>query len=237
MLNARDRLIVALDVPRVADARDLIERLEGVVNFFKIGLELQFEAGSAFIQELVRYGKRVFLDYKYFDVEETVRRAVAQAATLGISFLTVHGNGRTIQAAVEGRGSSPLKILSVTLLTSLDASDIRELGFECSVEELVLHRAKKALEAGCDGVIASGQEASSIRSLARDRLLIVSPGIRPEGAGQNDHKRSATPTQAIEAGADYLVVGRPIRDAGDPKEAARKIIEEMQGAFDRKVSE
>jgi orotidine-5'-phosphate decarboxylase len=235
-IPARERLIVALDVPTVEDATRFVQDLDGLVSFFKIGLELQLVAGLDFVHWLTGKEKKVFLDYKYFDVEETIKRAVAQVAAIGVSFLTVHGNGRIIRAAVEGRGDSSLKILSVTVLTSLDAFDIRELGFECSLDELVLYRARKALEAGCDGVIASALEARAIRKLAKDRLLVVTPGIRPEGTSKNDHKRHATPAEAVEAGADYLVVGRPIRDATDPRAAAGKIITEMQSAFERRES-
>lgn len=233
-IDAKERLIVALDVPTIAEAKRLVQRLDGLVSFFKIGLELQLAAGLDFVQWLIQEEKKVFLDYKYFDVEETIKRAVAQVAAIGASFLTVHGHGRIIRAAVEGRGQSDLKILSVTVLTSLDAFDIRDLGFECSVEELVLYRARKALEAGCDGVITSGHEARAIRELAKDRLLIVTPGIRPEGTRRNDHKRYVSPAEAIEAGADYLVVGRPIRNTNDPRMAAEKILAGMQSAFARR---
>lgn len=231
--SINERLIVALDVSSIEKARELVKRLEGMVSFFKIGLQLQLIAGLGFVRELIKDGKKVFLDYKYFDVEETIKQAVARVAAEGVSFLTVHGNGRIIRAAVEGRGDSNLKILSVTVLTSLDAFDIQDLGFECSVEELVLYRAKKALEAGCDGVIASGYEAKAIRELAHNRLLIVTPGIRPKNASVNDHKRYVTPAQAIEAGADYLVVGRPIKDAKDPRVAAERILAEMRAAVEK----
>jgi len=188
-------------------------------------------AGLDFVQWLIKREKKVFLDYKYFDVEETIRQAVAQVASIGVNFLTVHGNGRIIKAAVEGKGQSDLKSLSVTVLTSLDASDIQDLGFNCSVKELVLYRAKKALEAGCDGVITSGREAQDIRELAQNRLLIVTPGIRPEGTEINDQKRHTTPTEAIKAGADYLVVGRPIRNAKNPCLAAERILDEMKSVI------
>ena len=231
--SAKERLIVALDVSSVDEAWAIINRLEGLVSFFKIGLQLQLSVGLAFVKELIENGNRVFLDYKYFDIEETVQRAVSQVAAIGVSFLTVHGNGPTIRAAVEGRGNSDLKILSVTVLTSLDSVDILDLGFQCEVDELVLYRAKKALEAGCDGVIASGKEAEAIREMAGEQpLLIVTPGIRPETASLDDHKRPVTPAAAISAGADYLVVGRPITAADDPRAAAESILAEMQAAFD-----
>src|SRR5437899_5461535 len=232
-VNAPDRLIVALDLPSIHDARALVEKLHGVVSFFKIGLTLQLADGvGAFIQELLQQGKRVFLDYKYLDVEETMRKAVARAASLGVTFLTIHGNGSIVQAAVRGRGESALKILSVTVLTSLDANDIRELGFQCSVEELVLHRAQKSIEAGCDGVVASGREARRIRELAGSRpWRIVAPGIRPKeapgGQKQDEQKRAVSPGEAIRNGADYLVVGRPIYGHPDPKASAGSIAQEM----------
>lgn len=234
-ISAKDRLIVALDVSSVDEARALVKQLDRTVSFYKIGLSLQLAAGLEFVQELIDEGNKVFLDYKYFDIAETMERAVAQVALIGVSFLTVHGNGKIIKAAVEGRGQSDLKILSVTVLTSLDAYDIKDLGFDCSVEQLVLHRASKALEAGCDGVITSGLETSAIRSITgADRLLIVTPGIRPDGTSIDDQKRTVSPKQAIEAGADYLVVGRPIKYALEPRIAAEKILEEMQSAFDER---
>jgi orotidine-5'-phosphate decarboxylase len=227
----KERLIVALDVPDIDEAKALVRRLGETVSFFKIGLALQLVAGLDFVHWLIERDKKVFLDYKYFDVEEIIRQAVARVASIGVNFLTVHGNGQIIRAAVEGRGQSDLKILSVTVLTSLDAYDLRDLGFNCSVEQLVLHRATKALEAGCDGVIASGQEAQAIRALAQDRLLIVTPGIRPDGTDINDQKRHTTPAEAIKAGADYLVVGRPIRNAKDPRLAAERILDEMKSVI------
>lgn len=233
VITANERLIVALDVNSVDEARQLVEKLDGVVSFFKIGLQLQMAAGRDFVQELIDSGKNVFLDYKYFDIAETVKSAVAQVARLGVGFLTVHGNGQIIKAAVEGKGDGTLKILAVTVLTSLDEYDIRDLGFSCSVSDLVLHRARRALEAGCDGVIASGQEAERIRQLSGDRLLIVTPGIRLPEAGRDDHKRSTSPADAISAGADYLVVGRPIRTANDPRKEAELIVAEIQAALDR----
>jgi orotidine-5'-phosphate decarboxylase len=236
-VSAKDRLIVALDVSSIEEARAIVHRLDGLVSFFKIGLQLQLSMGLPFVQELIEKGNRVFLDYKYFDIAETVQRAVSQVAAMGVSFLTVHGNGPTIRAAVEGRGQSDLKILSVTVLTSLDSVDILDLGFQCEVEQLVLYRAKKALEAGCDGVIASGKEAEAIRTMAGDLpLLIVTPGIRPEAATLDDHKRPVTPAAAIAAGADYLVVGRPITASDDPRSAAENILAEMQEAFDSVLS-
>lgn len=229
-----DRLIVALDVRTPGEARRLVEQLDGVVSTFKIGLQLQLATDLAFIRRLVGSGKRVFLDYKYYDIGRTVREAVAQAADIGVSFLTVHGNGDIIRAAVEGKGASDLNILSVTVLTSLDERDIREMGFACPVGDFVLRRAHMAMEAGCDGVIASGQEARQIREQIGHHLLIVAPGIRPDGEPVWDQKRVTTPTEAISAGADYLVLGRPIHEARDPASKAEAVIAEMRTAFERR---
>jgi orotidine-5'-phosphate decarboxylase len=236
-ISAKDRLIVALNTRTIDDARKLVRQLQGSVTFYKIGLQLQLAPEClTFVQELIDQNHRVFLDYKYLDIEDTVQYAVERAAEMGVSFLTIHGNGPTMKAAIEGRGRTNLKILVVTVLTSLDADDMRDLGLNRPVEELVLHRAQKAIDAGCDGVIASGEEAQRIRQLAGERpLLIVTPGIRQSDAGVDDHKRATTPSAAIAAGADYLVVGRPIINDPDPKLAAEKYLSEMQEAFDARL--
>jgi orotidine-5'-phosphate decarboxylase len=237
-ISAKDRLIVALDVDDVQAAQSIVESLEGIVHFFKIGLVLQLAPGvEAFIQSLIQRGKKVFLDYKYYDVEETVKKAVANAARLGVSFLTIHGSRNLIKAAVSGKGNSGMKLFTVTVLTNMDRQDIEELGFTgLSVQELVLYRARKAMDAGCDGVIASGREAAEIKDLSGGNLLVVTPAIRPDGYPEDDQKRRVTPTQAIRAGADYLVIGRPILDAVNPARAAEKFLEEMQDAFNNHVS-
>jgi orotidine-5'-phosphate decarboxylase len=237
-IEARDRLIVALDLPSVDDARRMVEGLEGAVDFFKVGLSLQLAQGvGTFIRSLIQGGKRVFLDYKYYDVPETLKKAVARAATLGVSFLTVHGSSNLIKGAVEGRGESGLKLFTVTVLTSMDAADIAEMGYtQHSVEELVLFRARKALEAGCDGVIASGHEAKAIKQLSKDRLLVVTPGIRDAEAPRDDQKRRMTARDAILAGADYLVIGRPITDAANSLTEAERFLQLMQTAFDELAS-
>src|SRR5207248_636133 len=230
----KDRLIVALDLPTVNAAREMVDELEGMVDFFKIGLALQLAEGVGdFIRSLIKTrAKRVFLDYKYYDISETLKKAVDRAAGLGISFLTIHGPSNLIRAAVEGRGDSPLKLFTVTVLTSLDAGDIAEMGYtDHSVEDLVLFRARKALEAGCDGVIASGLEAEKIKRLSQDKLLVVTPGIRPDGYPEDDQKRKTTAAAAIRAGADYLVIGRPITGAANPRAAAEGLLQEMQCAF------
>ncbi|OFW26669.1 MAG: orotidine 5'-phosphate decarboxylase [Acidobacteria bacterium RIFCSPLOWO2_02_FULL_59_13] len=232
MREASQRLIVALDVPSAEQAKNLVARLDGIASFFKVGLELYTAAGPDFVRWLVAGGKKVFLDLKFLDIEETVRRATEQAARLGATLLTVHASGYTVAAAVQGCQASGLKILAVTVLTSMDADDLKAMGLNCSVEELVLDRAKKALAAGSHGVIASGQEAAALREKLGKDFLIVTPGIRPAGAPANEQKRATTPAEAIRAGADYLVVGRPITQAPDSKEATLKILEEMQKAFD-----
>jgi orotidine-5'-phosphate decarboxylase len=237
-INASERLIVALDVADVAAARRMIETLEGAVSFFKIGLTLQLAEGvGELIRQTIDSGKRVFLDYKYYDIEATLQRAVERASQLGVSFLTIHGSGKLIRAAVAGRGAAPLKLFCVTVLTSMDRDDLAELGYsEHTVEQLVLFRARKALEAGCDGVIASGEEAAQIKQITAGRLLVVTPGIRRDSHAADEQTRRTGPGAAIAAGADYLVVGRPILKAASPREEALSFVEEMQAAFDRRGS-
>jgi orotidine-5'-phosphate decarboxylase len=234
--DPKDRLIVALDLPDIAAARQMVLDLDGVATFFKVGLALQLAPGvEDFIRSLIGEGKKVFLDYKYYDISETLRKAVGRAAALGVSFLTIHGPSNLIKAAVEAKGSSGLKLFTVTVLTSMDAGDIAEMGYtNHSVEELVLFRARKALEAGCDGTIASGLEARKIKELSHNKLLVATPGIRPEGYGPDDQKRRATPRWAIQEGADYLVVGRPILEPKDttPRKAAERILGDMESAFE-----
>lgn len=228
---AREKLIVALDYWSIEEARKLVRDLGDEVSFYKVGLGLQLVGGNEFARELIAEGKRVFLDYKYYDIEETVQRAVAQAAELKITFLTVHGVSSIMKAAVAGRGNSGMKVLGVTVLTSMDAEDIEEMGFECNVQDLVIARAKRALEVGVDGVVASALEAAELRKQTSNKLMIVSPGIRPSGGARHDQKRVATPSDAMRAGADYLVLGRPIYAADNPKAAAQGIIQEMADAL------
>ncbi|MBM4123677.1 MAG: orotidine-5'-phosphate decarboxylase [Nitrospira sp.] len=236
-VNARDRLILALDVPKAEEAHRLMDRLGEGVRFVKIGLELYTAAGPDIVRRARAQGKRVFLDLKFLDIEETVRRATALVADLGVEFLTIHANRKALLAAVEGRGGSGLKLLAVTVLTNFDANDLREMGIQRSVGDLVVARASLAAEVGCDGVVASGEEPAAIRASVGDRLLIVTPGIRPSGKGVDDHARPTTPTQSIKAGSDYLVVGRPIRDAADPAAAVEAIVAEMQAAFDARAGQ
>ena len=237
-LHAAERLIVALDVPTIEDARALVDRLSDSISNFKLGPWLNLVPGfEALIDRLVESGKGIFLDSKSSDIPETMRAGVAAAAARHIKFLTIHGNGEVnraaMEAAVNGKGRSALKLLSVTVLTSLDGDDLEAMGRTVSVEELVLLRAKRALDCGCDGVIASGLEARAIKAEAGSTpFLVVAPGIRPAGAITDDHKRAVTPREAIDAGADYLVIGRPIVRDPSPDRAAARIIDEMQAAFD-----
>ena len=233
-IKARDRLIFALDVPSSDEADRLIDRVGEHVTFVKVGLELYTAAGPEMVERLVRRGKRVFLDLKFLDIEETVRRATARVAAMGVEFLTIHANRKALAAAVHGRGDSPLKLLAVTVLTNFDGQDLRDMGIQRTVHDLVTARALLASEVGCDGVVASGEEPGILRPKVGPRFLIVTPGVRPAGKGVDDHARATTPTQTIAAGADYLVVGRPIRDAADPAAAAAAIIAEMQAAFDQR---
>jgi orotidine-5'-phosphate decarboxylase len=231
--KVEDRLIAALDVPSISEARALIDKLEGVISFFKVGLWLQFAAGfDSLVDYLLAKNKNIFLDAKMFDIGETVRQGVARAAERGVSFVTVHGDGEMMKAAIEGRGNSRLKIFAITVLTSLDQDGLRELGYLCSVEDLIRLRVKRALECGCDGIVAAPHDnPSRIRELAGDqRLLIATPGVRLAGSSADDHKRPGTPAQAIAAGADYLVVGRPIVRSDDPARAASAIVENMRSA-------
>ncbi|MGX2041695.1 orotidine-5'-phosphate decarboxylase [Methylocaldum sp. MU1018] len=232
-IPAQDRLIMALDLPSVAEARNLVEALGDSVSFYKIGLEL-FMAGDYFelIEWLQQRGKKIFADLKFFDVPETVARAVRALSAHGVEFATVHGNDAIMEAAAKAKGN--LKILAVTVLTSLDQGDLRDLGFECDVQRLVLSRARRALALGCDGVISSGLEVPALRREIDEKLLVISPGIRPvENRPADDQKRVVTIEQAFLNGADYIVVGRPIRDAANPREAAEKVRAQIEDVFKR----
>jgi orotidine-5'-phosphate decarboxylase len=215
-----DRLIFALDVPEVDQAQALVEKLGDTVSFYKIGLELMMTGGYfELIDWLLARDKKIFADLKFFDVPATVGRSVARLASRGVHFVTVHGNQAIMEAAAANKGD--LKVLAVTALTSLDRGDLDDLGFQCDVRELVLSRARRALEAGCDGVVASGLELPAMRAEVDRKLLVVTPGIRPvENRPADDQKRVVTVEQAFGDGADYIVVGRPIRDAADPRGAA-----------------
>ena len=230
-IDPADRLIVALDVPEAEAAKALVRQLGDAVSFYKIGLEL-FMAGNYFelLDWLVKQNKKVFVDLKFFDVPETVRSAVRALAGSGATFATVHGNQAIMEAAAKDKGA--LKILAVTVLTSLDRGDLDDLGFACDVEKLVLSRARRALETGIDGIVSSGLEAPMIRRELGQKLLVVTPGIRPvENKPADDQKRTVDVAQAFENGADYIVVGRPIRQAPDPRAAAEAVQRTIAGIF------
>lgn len=227
----RERLIFALDVADAAAARKLVEQLGEAVQFYKIGLEL-FMAGEYFplLDWLVARHRKVFVDLKFFDVPATVAAAVRQLRNRGVTFTTVHGNQSIMQAAAEAKGD--VKILAVTVLTSLDRGDLDDLGFSCDVQQLVLSRARRALEAGCDGVVSSGLEAQLLRQSIDARLLVVTPGIRPvDNRPSDDQKRVVSVQQALQYGADYIVIGRPIRDASDPRAAAEAVQQQIADAL------
>jgi len=225
-------MIVALDVKGPDEARELITTFGEHAGVWKIGLELLFAGGAELARELSGQGHKIFIDAKLLDIPNTVERATANIAAMGAAFLTVHGHDiKTMEAAIKGRGTSGLKLLAVTVLTSLDKTDLEQQGSMMTPGELVLHRARLRREAGFDGVIASGHEAASIREATGDDFLIVTPGIRPAGADAGDQARVMTPAKAIAAGADYLVVGRPITQAEDPGAAARAIIDEIEQAL------
>jgi len=221
-----------MDVADCDQARSLAEQLGDSVVFYKLGLQLMMSGGYFdLIDWLLARGKKVFADLKFFDIPATVGSAVRQLNDRGVSFVTVHGNRSIMQAAAQNKGAS-MKVLGVTVLTSLDRGDLDDLGFDCDVEELVLSRAKQALEAGCDGVISSGLEAAKLREHIDSRLLVITPGIRPvENTSTEDQKRVVSVEQAFRNGADYIVVGRPIRDAENPRKAAEEIQATIAGLF------
>lgn len=232
-----DRLIVALDVPSIQEASRLVDVLDGTVSFFKIGLWLAFAEGvDDLLRRLIRDGKKVFLDAKMFDIGQTVEEGVARAADRGVSFVTVHGDRQIIEAAVRGKRGRPIKIFSITALTSLSDRSLWEMGYRLNAQDLVHLRVTDAIRHGCDGIIASAHDnPDAIRKVAgSDKLLIATPGIRSAGESADDHQRRATPAQAIEKGADYLVVGRPIVARPDPRAAAERIIREMRQGAERR---
>jgi len=229
-IPARERLIVALDIPSLAQAETMVERLGDSVAFYKIGYELTYAGGLSLAQDLVRSGKKVFLDLKLHDIGNTVARGVESVARIGATFLTVHAYPQTMKAAVEARAGTGLGILAVTVLTSYDNADLADAGYALSVQELVEKRAVQARDIGVDGLVSSAEEAASLRTIVGSAMTLVTPGIRPAGANTGDQKRIMTPAKAIAAGADYLVVGRPILQATDPKAAAEAIVAEVDAA-------
>jgi orotidine-5'-phosphate decarboxylase len=230
-IPVRERLIMALDVPSLAEARALVEELGDSVIFYKVGMEL-FMSGDyfSFIDWLKQQQKKVFVDLKFFDIPETVGRAIKALSNKGVDLATIHGNDAIMQAAAANKGD--LKVLAVTALTSLDRGDLDDLGFQCNVQTLVLSRAKRALQIGCDGVVSSGLEASLLRTELDHKLLVITPGIRPvDNRAEEDQKRVVSVEMAFQNGADYIVVGRPIRDAKNRKAMAEKIQAQILSQF------
>jgi orotidine-5'-phosphate decarboxylase len=223
----KNPIIVALDVASAGEAWKLVEELGDAVGFYKVGMELYAAEGPGFVRELIARGAQVFLDLKFYDIPETVKRATAQVAQMGVSLLTVHGSGAVMRAAVAGRGEARLRLLGVTVLTSFDESDLVDLGYPCRVEELVELRVRKAVEAGIDGLVCSPLEVGRVRQIAGARAVLVTPGVRSAGAGAGDQKRVATPREALEHGADYVVIGRQITRAAAPRQEALRILEEI----------
>ena len=226
-----DRIIVALDVDSAAEARALVARLGGHVGFYKVGMELYAAAGMEFVRELLGQGKDVFLDMKYYDIGETVKRAVRVATRIGVRFLTVHGSSQVMRAAVAGRGDAQTRLLAVTVLTSFDQQDLADMGYQCTISELVALRVRKAMEAGMDGLVCSPLDAAVIRGQAGPQAILVTPGVRSGGASKGDQKRVATPAEAVRDGADYVVIGRQITRAADPVAEAARVAGEIAEAL------
>jgi orotidine-5'-phosphate decarboxylase len=227
IIAPRDRVIVPLDLPSVAAAEAMVARLGDSVTFYKIGYQLAYAGGLPLVSQLVKSGKKVFLDLKLHDIGNTVARGVESVARLGATFLTVHAYPQTMKAAVEGRAGSDLKLLAVTVLTSYDDSDLHAAGYRLGVSDLVEARAQQAQVLGLDGIVCSPEEATALRRLVGHQMTLVTPGIRPAGSEVGDQKRIMTPARAIAAGSDYLVVGRPITGAADPKAAAEAVHAEI----------
>jgi orotidine-5'-phosphate decarboxylase len=229
-LNPRERLIVALDLPSVPEAEAMVSKLGSSVSFYKIGYQLAYAGGLPFAAALIAAGKQVFLDLKLHDIGNTVAKGVESVAKTGATFLTVHAYPQTMKAAMDGKKGSKLKILAVTALTSYDDADLYEAGYKIGVSALVLQRAGQARDLGVDGLVCSAEEAAKLRVVAGAAMALVTPGIRPAGSARDDQKRIMTPAKAIAAGSDYLVVGRPIVEAADPKAAADAIVAEIEQA-------
>lgn len=230
LLDIRDRLIVGLDVPTVDAAEEMVATLGDTVTFYKVGLQLSFAGGLTFAERLVERGKKVFLDVKLLDIDNTVEHAVQNIAKLGMHFCTIHAYPKAMRAAVQGTGGSDLRLLAVTVLTSMDDTDLAAAGYAMGPAELVARRAADARAAGMDGIVCSPEEAGAMRAVVGAGMAIVTPGIRPAGSMVGDQKRIATPAAAIRAGADHLVVARPIIEAADPKAAAKAILSEIETA-------
>jgi orotidine-5'-phosphate decarboxylase len=230
-IDPRDRLIVALDLPDVAAAEAMIERLGESVTFYKIGYQLGYAGGLPLIRKLADSGKKVFADLKMHDIGNTVAKGVESVAALGATFLTVHAYPQTMQAAANASKGSNLRILAVTVLTSYDDEDLKAAGYQLGVGDLVATRAQQAQALGIDGLVCSPEEAGKLRALIKPEMFLVTPGVRPAGAELGDQKRVMTPAKAIAAGSDYLVVGRPILAAADPKAAAEAIVAEIAASL------
>jgi orotidine-5'-phosphate decarboxylase len=227
----KDRLIVALDLPGVDQAEAMVVRLGDSVTFYKIGYQLAYAGGLPLVRKLADQGKKVFIDLKLHDIGNTVAHGVTSIAKLGATFLTVHAYPQTMKAAVEARAGSDLKILAVTVLTSYDEADLHEAGYRLGVSDLVEARAQQALALGIDGLVSSAEEAARLRKIVGQQMRLVTPGIRPAGSASGDQKRIMTPARAVAAGSDYLVVGRPIVEAADPKAVAEAIVAEIAPAL------
>jgi len=230
-MTARDRVIVALDLPSVAMAGAMVEKIGDAASFYKVGYQLAFADGLPFARGLISAGKQVFIDLKLHDIGNTVGKGVESVAKMGATFLTVHAYPQTMKAAAAAAKGSGLKILAVTVLTSYDNNDLAEAGYKAGVSDLVAMRAKQARDLGIDGLVCSAEEAAALRQVVGKDMVLVTPGIRPAGADAGDQKRIMTPAKAIAAGADYLVVGRPIVEAADPKAAASAIAGEVAQAM------
>jgi orotidine-5'-phosphate decarboxylase len=220
-------IIIALDIDSPDEALDLVRRIGDKAEVYKVGMELYAAAGPEFLNQLTGEGKQIFLDMKFYDIGETVKRAVAQVAKRGVKFLTVHGSQAVMRAAVEGRGDSGLKLLAVTVLTSFDESDLQQLGYPCSVSELVSLRVQNAMSSGIDGIVCSPLEVKRVRELTGPGAVLITPGVRSAGAAAGDQKRVATPAEAVSNGANYLVIGRQVTRAADPAAEAQRVLDEL----------
>ena len=230
-MDARDRLIVGLDIPSVEEARAIVSTLGEDIVFYKIGYQLTFAGGLDFARDLIADGKKVFLDMKLLDIDNTVAKGVENIARMGVSMLTLHAYPKAMRAAVEAAKGSDLTLLGVTVLTSMDDADLREAGYDCDTASLVLRRAGQARDAGMGGIVCSAEEAAAVRQAVGPSMAVVTPGIRPTGGDAGDQKRVMTPADALRAGSSHLVVGRPIVKASDPGAAARAILAEMTSAL------
>jgi orotidine-5'-phosphate decarboxylase len=231
MRDGRDRLIVGLDLPTTAEAENTVRALGDTISFYKIGYQLVFAGGLEFARDLVADGKKVFLDMKLLDIDNTVARGVENIVRMNVSMLTIHAYPGAMAAAVEAARGSDLCLLGVTVLTSMDAADLEAAGYQCDPQTLVSRRAAQARDAGMGGIVCSAAEASMVRGIVGDEMAVVTPGIRPRGADHGDQKRVVTPADALRDGSSHLVVARPIVKAPDPVKAAHAILEEMEGAL------